>query len=87
MDKSALRQRARSLRKNSTDAERYLWYHLRAGRLGFTFKRQVPIGAYIVDFICLEKRLVIELDGGQHMDNKIYDTQRTDWLMSNGFKV
>lgn len=47
----------------------------------------MPIGAYIVDFICLEKRLVIELDGGQHMDNKIYDTKRTDWLMTNGFKV
>ena len=59
----------------------------RAGRLGFKFKRQVPIGIYIVDFACLEKRLVIELDGGQHMDNKIYDTKRTDWLMTNGFKV
>jgi very-short-patch-repair endonuclease len=87
MDKSTLRQGARNLRKNSTDAERHLWYPLRAGRLGFKFKRQVPIGAYIVDFVCLEKRLVIELDGGQHMDNKIYDTKRTDWLMTNGFKV
>jgi very-short-patch-repair endonuclease len=87
MDKSLQRQRARSLRKNSTDAERHLWYHLRAGRLGFKYKRQVPIDAYIVDFICLEKRLVIELDGGQHMDNKIYDTKRTDWLMTKGFKV
>ncbi len=86
-DKSTLRQRARNLRKNSTDAERHLWYHLRAGRLGFKFKRQVPMGTYIVDFACLEKRLVIELDGGQHMDNKIYDTKRTDWLMTNGFKV
>ncbi len=60
MDKSTLRQRARNLRKNSTDAERHLWYHLRANRLGFKFKRQVPIGAYIVDFVCLEKRLIIE---------------------------
>ncbi|HAT4674618.1 TPA: endonuclease domain-containing protein, partial [Legionella pneumophila] len=51
------------------------------------FKRQVPIGAYIVDFVYLEKQLVIELDGSQHMDNKIYDTKRTDWLMTNGFKV
>jgi very-short-patch-repair endonuclease len=87
MDKSLQRQRARNLRKNSTDAERHLWYYLRSGRLGFKFKRQVPIGAYIVDFVCLEKQLVIELDGGQHMDNKIYDIQRTDWLMTNGFKV
>lgn len=87
MDKSTLRQRARNLRKNSTDAERHLWYHLRAGRLGFKFKRQVPIGQYIADFVCIEKRLVIELDGGQHIDNKNYDTNRTDWLRTNGFKV
>ena len=53
MEKSTLRQHARDLRKNSTDAERHLWYHLRANRLGFKFKRQVPIGAYIVDFVCL----------------------------------
>ena len=47
----------------------------------------MPIGIYIVDFACLEKRLVIELDGGQHMDNKIYDIKLTDWLMTHGFKV
>ena len=87
MDKSLQRQRARDLRKNSTDAERYLWYHLRASRLGFKFKRQVPVGSYIVDFVCLEKRLAIELDGGQHIDNQMYDTKRTDWLMTHGFKV
>ncbi|MFO3592965.1 DUF559 domain-containing protein [Legionella pneumophila serogroup 1] len=87
MDKHLQRQRARDLPKNSTNTGRHLWYHLRAGRLGFKFKRQVPIGAYIVDFVYLEKRLVIELDGSQHMDNKIYDTKRTDWLMTNGFKV
>jgi very-short-patch-repair endonuclease len=87
MDKSMLRQRARDLRKNSTDAERYLWYHLQASRLGFKFKRQVPFGTYIVDFVCLEKRLIIELDGSQYMDNQIYDTKRTDWLMTHGFKV
>ena len=87
MEKSTLRQRARDLRKNSTDPERHLWYHIRANRLGFKFKRQAPIGTYIVDFVCLEKRLIIELDGGQHMDNQIYDTKRTDWLMAHGFKV
>ncbi|HIG0326252.1 TPA: endonuclease domain-containing protein [Legionella pneumophila] len=87
MDKPLQRQRARDLWKNNTDAERHFWYHLRAGRLGFKFKRQVLIGAYIVDFVCLEKRLVIELDGSQHMDNKIYDTKRTDWLITNGFEV
>ena len=87
MDKSVPRQRARALRKNCTDAERHLWYHLRANRLGFKFKRQVPIGEYIVDFVCLEKRLIIELDGGQHIDNQIYDKKRTDWLKTRGFKV
>ena len=87
MEKSRLRQRARDLRKNSTDAEKHLWYHLRANRLGFKFKRQVPIGAYIIDVVCLEKRRIIELDGGQHMDNQLYDTKRTDCLTTPGFKV
>lgn len=87
MDKSLLRQRARNLRNNSTDAERHLWYYLRANRLGFKFKRQVPIGAYIVDFVCHQKRLIVELDGSQHMNNKAYDAQRSDWLLSRGFKV
>ena len=87
MDKSMLRQYAGNLRKNSTDAESHLWYNLRANRLGFKFKRQVPIGAYIVDFVCLEKRLIIELDGGQHMDNQTYDMRRTAWLNLHGFKV
>jgi very-short-patch-repair endonuclease len=66
MDKSRLRQRARDLRKNSPDAQRHRWYPLRANRLGFKFKRHVPIGTYLVDFVCLEKRLIIELDGSQH---------------------
>ncbi len=87
MEKSILRQRARDLRKDSTDAERHLWYYLRANRLGVKFKRQTPIGEYIVDFVCHEKRLIIELDGGQHMDNQIYDKKRTDWLITHGFKV
>ncbi|MCW8444155.1 DUF559 domain-containing protein [Fluoribacter gormanii] len=87
MEQSVLRQRARDLRKNSTDAERHLWYYPRANRLGFKFKRQVPIGEFIVDFVCLEKRLIIELDGGQHANNQMYDAKRTDWLMTRGFKV
>ncbi len=68
MDKFTLRQRAKALRKQGIDTERHLWYILRAKRLGFKFKRQVPIGRYIIDFVCLEKRLIIELDGGQHLD-------------------
>ncbi len=87
MDKSMLTERAKNLRRNSSDAERHLWYNLRANRLGFKFKRQVPIGNYIVDFLCMEKHLIIELDGGQHLENQVYDTERTAWLNSRGFKV
>jgi len=87
MEKSLMRQRARDLRKNATDAEHYLWYHLRASRLGYKFKRQVPIDYFIVDFVCYEERLIIELDGGQHQDAVEYDKQRTDALMQRGFRV
>ena len=87
MDKSVMIQRAKSLRKQSTDTERHLWYYLRANQLGYKFKRQVPIENYIVDFACLEKRLIIELDGGQHSDNQKYDSDRTAWLNRRGFKV
>ena len=60
---------ARSLRKNSTNAENLIWFHLRNRRLnGFKFKRQHVIGRYIVDFVCIEKKLIIELDGGQHIE-------------------
>ena len=87
MEESLMRQRARELRKNSTDAERYLWYHLRGHRSGYKFKRQVPIDRFIVDFVCYEERLIIELDGGQHQDAVEYDKQRTDALMKRGFRV
>jgi very-short-patch-repair endonuclease len=57
------------LRRSQTDAEAKLWWHLRDRRLsGFKFRRQYPVGRYIVDFICLEARVVVELDGGQHVD-------------------
>jgi very-short-patch-repair endonuclease len=87
LDKAILRQHAKTLRRQSTNSEKRLWYYLRANRLGFKFKRQVPIGTYIVDFVCVEKRLIIELDGGQHLDNQNYDMARTDWLNAHGFKV
>lgn len=87
MDKSILLQRAKHLRTQSTNTERHLWYYLRANRLGFKFKRQVPMGTYIVDFACLEKRLIIELDGSQHQENQKYDMVRTTWLEGRGFKV
>src|SRR3990167_2498316 len=87
MDKAKLRQYARDLRKSSTDAERHLWYNLRANRMGYKFKIQVPIGSFIVDFVCIEKRLIIELDGGQHQSNQAYDAHRTTELNKRGYQV
>lgn len=81
-------QQARALRKNQTDAEKLLWNHLRARQLhGYKFRRQVPIGRYIVDFTCPSLKLVIELDGSQHMNNVPYDDRRTSFLTSQGYKV
>ena len=80
--------RARQLRARQTEAERLLWYLLRDRRLnGAEFRRQVPIGNYIVDFVCQEAKLVVELDGGQHADQVAYDTARTEWLVSVGYRV
>jgi very-short-patch-repair endonuclease len=80
--------RVRNLRKNLTNAERKLWRVLRKKQLSsLRFRRQVPIGPFIVDFICFEKRLVIEVDGGQHDENKEYDEKRTIWLEDQGFRV
>ena len=79
---------AKNLRKNQTDAENVLWFNLRNNKLnGIKFKRQVPIGKYIVDFVCMEKKLVIELDGSQHIDNQDYDKIRTQFLQNNGYTV
>jgi very-short-patch-repair endonuclease len=81
-------ERARQLRKNLTDTERFVWARLRSRRFtGYKFRRQMPIGPYIVDFICLERRLVLELDGGQHVKQMDYDAKRTRWLESQGFEV
>jgi len=79
---------ARHLRKNSTNAERLLWRQVRNRQLaGFKFRRQFVIGRYIVDFCCLEQKLVVELDGGQHVDNVEYDDARTTYLESLGYRV
>ena len=70
-----------------TDAERRLWACLRGRRLvGYKFRRQHPLGPFIVDFACIEHRLVIEADGGQHADSKA-DARRTAWLERHGWRV
>ena len=79
---------ARKLRTNPTDTESLLWRYLRAGRVdGYKFKRQQPLGGYIVDFVCFESRLIIELDGGQHADQAEADKIRDQWLNGQGFQV
>lgn len=83
-----LLKHAKALRQNMTDAEQRLWYYLRGHRFqGAKFKRQKPIGPFIVDFVCLEHHLVIELDGGQHADDVSYDQRRDAWLAANGYRV
>lgn len=80
--------KAKNLRKNQTDAEQKLWQYIRANRFyGLKFKRQQPIGKYIVDFVCFEHKFIIELDGSQHFDNITYDNDRTKFLSSLGYKV
>lgn len=80
--------RAQSLRREQTDAERKLWRELRGRRLeGFKFKRQVAIGTYIADFMCFKCKLIVEVDGSQHLDQIEYDERRTRWLEAQGFRV
>jgi len=79
---------ARELRKNLTEAERTLCRHLRLRQFGgYKFRRQQPIGNYIVDLVCLEKRLIIELDGGQHSEQIADDSERTSWIEEQGFSI
>lgn len=78
---------AKNLRKRQTDTEKLLWNHLRAKQIeGLKFRRQQPIGRHIVDFVCLEKKILIEVDGGQHAE-ETRDKQRDNWLSKEGFKV
>lgn len=76
---------ARQNRRNLTDAERKMWGILRGRQMGFAFRRQHQIGQYIVDFVCLEKMLVIECDGGQHTIER--DRERTAFLRQKGYKI
>ncbi len=88
MDKKIIR--ARNLRVNQTPQELKLWNLLRARKFhNLKFRRQYHIGNYIVDFICREKKIIIEIDGGQHNfdENVLYDNNRTEFLHSKGYKV
>lgn len=81
---------AKKLRKNMTEFEQKLWYYLRAKRfLGLKFKRQVPMGNYIVDFLCKDQKLIIELDGSGHLEEKQtkYDNIRDEYFKNLGYKV
>lgn len=79
---------ARQLRNKQTDTENLLWSRLRAHRLsGLKFRRQQPVGVYVVDFFCPEKKLIVELDGGQHQERAGYDADRDIWLKSEGYTV
>ena len=82
--------RAKSLRKNQTEAERFLWTHLRTRQIGgYKFRRQQHVGCYIVDFVNLERKVVIELDGSQHSDisHQSYDSMRDEWLNREGYTI
>jgi very-short-patch-repair endonuclease len=79
---------ARQLRSKQTDTEALLWSRLRAYRLsGLKFRRQQPVGVYVVDFFCPEKKLIVKLDGGQHQERIGYDEARDAWLKSEGYTV
>ena len=86
--KKSLTPFAKQLRKRSTDAENLLWRNLQRKQIeGFKFRRQQPIGNCIVDFVCLTKKIVIEIDGGQHAVYQESDRIRDAWFRTNGFRV
>ena len=90
MNKNVLKERARELRTNMTPQERKLWDIIRNRKFyGYRFLRQFIIGQYIVDFLCREKNIIIEIDGGQHnqVNDIKYDKDRTEYLKSKGYKV
>ena len=81
-------ERAKTLRQSQTDAEGLLWHYLCRKQLdGYKFRRQQPIGPYIVDFACMSRKLVIELDGGQHAERHAYDETRDDYLRGKGYRI
>ena len=85
---TSLVQTARELRGNATDAERLLWRFVRNRHpSGYRFRRQVPLGPYVADFVCLRARLILEIDGGQHNESLLDDLERTQYFARHGFRV
>lgn len=83
-----MNEHIKELRRNMTDAGNCMWYYLRNRRLsGYKFIREHAIGPYIVDFVCREKKLVIEVDGSQHLDATLYDAKRTHYLECCGYRI
>ena len=82
-----IRARAIELRKELTPAERKLWSRIRDNQLGVNFRRQHAIGSYIPDFVCIAKKLIIELDGSQHLEQAQYDEERTRYLEMHGYQI
>jgi very-short-patch-repair endonuclease len=87
--KGMLRDRARGMRKQPSQAERAVWEIVRDHRLGFKFRRQRPIDRYIADFACMEVKLIVEIDGSSHdlADQIAYDAERTSHLQALGWRV
>lgn len=78
---------ARQMRADPTNAETHLWWALRSRQLGVKFRRQMPLGPYIADFVCLSHRLIIEVDGAHHGETNAHDRQRDRWLSVQGFQI
>ena len=84
---SNARNFAKVLRREMTEGERLLWRKLRSEQLGFKFRRQHPLGSYVADFACLAPKLIIEIDGSQHANQKAYDAKRGEFFGFHGFDV
>ena len=83
-----MKSRARALRRNMTDAERLLWRSIRDRQMGgWKFRRQHPIRPFIVDFVCVERKLIIEVDGGQHANKVQEDASRSGYLRNKGYRL
>jgi len=84
---SLYKDRRRELRNNATPHEELLWHYIRNEKLGYKFRRQHSIGHYILDFYCRDKHLAIELDGIQHVKNREYDIERSNFLLSQNIRI